>query len=55
MGGSQKIAERVVSNSIFEYVIIALILASGAILGLRTVPEIADQFGDLMTWGNRVI
>ena len=55
MGGSQKIAERIVSSPIFEYFIIALILASGAILGLRTVPEIADQFGDLMTWGNRAI
>ena len=55
MGGSQKIAERIVSSSLFEYFIIALILASGAILGLRTVPEIADEFGDLMTWGNRVI
>lgn len=55
MGGSQKIAERVVSSPIFEYFIIALILGSGAILGLRTVPQINDQFGDLMTWGNRVI
>ena len=55
MSASQKFAERVVSNSIFEYFIIALILASGAILGLRTVPEIADDYGELMTWGNRVI
>ncbi len=55
MGGSQKVAERIVSSPIFEYFIIALILASGAILGLRTVPNIADEFGDLMTWGNRVI
>ena len=55
MGGSQKVAERIVSSPIFEYFIIALILASGAILGLRTVPNIADEFGELMTWGNRVI
>ena len=55
MGGSQKFAERVVRSSIFEYFIIALILLSGAILGLRTVPEIADQYGDVMTWGNRAI
>ena len=55
MGGSQKVAERIVGSSIFEFFIIALILASGAILGLRTVPEIADQFGDLMTWANMVI
>ncbi len=55
MGGSQKVAERVVRNSIFEYFIIALILLSGAILGLRTVPEYADQYGELMTWGNRII
>ena len=55
MGASQKIAERVVSSSIFEYGIIVLILASGAILGLKTVPEIADRFGDLMTLGNRLI
>ena len=55
MGGSQKIAERVVGSSIFEFFIIALILASGAILGLRTVPDIADRFGELMTWGNRAI
>lgn len=55
MGASQKFADRVVSSSIFEYFIIALILASGAILGLRTVPEIADDYGELMTWGNRAI
>ena len=55
MGASQKIAERTVSSSIFEYFIIALVLASGAILGLRTVPGISDRFGDLMTLGNRLI
>ena len=55
MGGSQKIVEQVVGSSIFEYFIIALILVSGAILGLRTVPEIFDDYGTLMTWGNRGI
>ncbi len=55
MGGSQKVAERIVNSPFFEYFIIALILTSGAILGLRTVPNIADEFGNLMTWGNRVI
>ncbi len=50
-----KNAQKVVGSQVFEYFIIVLILASGGILGLRTVPHIADQFGDLMTLGNRII
>ncbi len=55
MGGSQKIAERIVSNSLFEYFIIALILISAAILGLRTEPQIVERYEGLLTLGSRVI
>ena len=48
-------AQRVVSSSIFEYFIIALILLSAAILGLRTEPEIVDRYDALLTLGNRII
>lgn len=50
-----KNAQKVVGSQVFEYFIIVLILASGGILGLRTVPHIADQFGGAMTLGNRII
>ena len=50
-----KNAQRVVANSIFEYVIIALILLSAAILGLRTEPEIVEEYDGLLTLGNRII
>ncbi len=50
-----KNAQRVVSNSIFEYLIIALILLSAAVLGLRTEPEISEQYDGLLTLANRII
>ena len=53
--GLPRIANRIVSNPFFDYFIIALILLSGAFLGLGTVPEISDDYGDLLTLGNQVI
>ena len=50
-----KNAQRVVANTIFEWFIIALILLSAAILGLRTEPEIVEQYDGLLTLANRII
>ncbi len=51
----KKNAQRVVTNTIFEWFIIALILFSAAILGLRTEPEIVEQYDGLLTLANRII
>ena len=55
MDRTAHIAQRIVGARIFEYGIIALILASGALLGLATSPAIVDQYGDAIAMGNRVI
>ena len=39
----------------FEYAIIALILASGALLGLGTSRGMVDSYGDALVLGNRII
>ena len=44
-----------VENPIFDFFIIALIFLSGALLGLGTVPEVSDRYGDLFTLGNQII
>ncbi len=46
---------RLVGARAFEYAIIALILASGALLGLGTSPGIVERYGDALTRGNQVI
>ena len=53
--GFVRFAGRVVENQFFDYVIIALILLSGAFLGLQTVPEINDPYGNLLVLGNQII
>ena len=55
MDRTAHIAQRIVGARIFEYAIIALILASGALLGLATSPDIVDRYGDAIEMGNRVI
>ena len=50
-----RIAQRFVANPFFDYFIIVLILLSGAFLGLGTVPEIADRYGEMLTLGNQII
>ena len=55
MDRTAHIAQRITGARIFEYGIIALILASGALLGLATSPDIVDQYGDAIAMGNRVI
>ncbi len=53
--GLSLVASRIVEYPAFDYVIIALILLSGAILGVQTVPDISDQYGNLLTLGNQII
>ena len=53
--GFVRFAGRVVENQFFDYVIIALILLSGAFLGLQTIPEINDPYGNLLVLGNQII
>ena len=50
-----RIAKRIGANRFFDYFIIVLILLSGAFLGLGTVPEIADRYGEMLTRGNQII
>ena len=45
---------RLAGSHSFEYFIIAVIIANGALLGLETSPALNDRFGDLMHWGNQV-
>ena len=47
--------QRVVGARAFEYAIIALILTSGALLGLGTSPGIVERYGDALTRGNQLI
>ena len=47
-------ASRLVNSARFEYFIIAVIIANGALLGLETVPGIAQRYGDWMQMGNQV-
>ena len=54
-GGLVKFAKTIVESSIFDYFIIVLILVSGALLGLQTVPEINDPYGGLLILGNQII
>ena len=53
--GFVRFAGRVVENQFFDYVIIALILLSGAFLGMQTIPEINDPYGHLLVLGNQII
>ncbi len=48
-------AERLVNNTAFEYTIIALILANGALLGLETSPTLELRYGGLMHMGNQIV
>ena len=46
-------AYRLVNSTWFEYGIIAVIVANGALLGLETVPAIEGRYGDWMLLGNQ--
>ena len=50
-----KFADNLVNRSAFEYTIIALILATGALLGLGTSPALEEQYGHLLHYGNQII
>ena len=47
--------QRIVRAPVFEYSIILLILLSALILGLRTSPAIAAQYGDLLDLGSNIV
>ena len=53
--GLVRFSKAIVGSSIFDYFIIVLILMSGALLGLQTVPEIDDPYGHLLVLGNQII
>ncbi len=55
MQAIQRFADTVVHKPIFEYFIILLILISGALLGLATVPELTEDYGDWFTLAQYVI
>ena len=48
-------ADRLVNKAAFEYTIIALILLNGVFLGLATSPVLAQQYGDLLHLGNKIV
>ena len=51
----KRAAQRLVSAPSFEYVIIALIVGNGALLGVETSPELVRQYGEWMHLGNQVV
>ena len=55
MQQASKFADSLVNRPVFEYTIIALILATGVLLGLGTSPTIERQYGGLLHLGNQVI
>ena len=55
MDRTAQIAQRIVGARTFEYSVIALIIASGALLGLATSPRVVDRYGDALEIGNQII
>ncbi len=51
----KQFAHRIVSTSLFEYVIIALILVNGVILGMETSPDLVREYGHLFHLANYLI
>lgn len=51
----RKFAQSIVKHPGFEYVIVALILINGIILGLETSPAIMADYGQWLLWGNHFI
>ena len=51
----KKLAQSLVEKSGFEYVIVALILINGVILGLETSSTIMATYGQWLHWGNQLI
>ena len=47
-------SQRLVESARFEYFIIAVILANGALLGLGTSPRVEETYGDWLHLGNNV-
>ncbi len=50
-----RFAQRVVAVRWFEFGIVALILATAALLGLATSAGVVERYGDWIDWANRVI
>lgn len=55
MQQASKFAAGIVERPAFEYTIIALIIATGILLGLGTFPGLEISYGELMHWGNQII
>ncbi len=51
----KRFAARLVSASGFEYVIIALIVGNGALLGMETSPALVHRYGEWMQLGNQLV
>ena len=51
----KQFAQRLVGAPAFEYVIVALILGNGALLGMETSPDLVRRFGEWMHLGNQVV
>ena len=48
-------AERLVNRPAFEYIIIALIVGNGVLLGLETFPTLDQRYGSLLHLGNQIV
>ena len=51
----QSFCQKLVSHVWFDRVIITLIIINGVILGLETVPQWVESYGNYLVWGNRLI
>ena len=51
----KQFAQRLVSAPSFEYVIVALIIGNGALLGMETSPALVRRFGEWMHLGNQLV
>ncbi len=51
----KQFAQRIVSTTVFEHLIIALILVNGVILGMETSTDLVAQYGDVFHFMNHLI
>ena len=51
----KQFAQRVVNAPAFEYVIIALIIGNGALLGMETSQDLVRRYGEWMHLGNQFV
>jgi len=51
----QRLAQSIVAHRVFEFFIIGIILLSAVLIGLETSAEIVSEYGNLISWGNRIV